>query len=66
MPALLGALGPAAKLLGSLVMELLLALITKSFLKKVLITVLEKLVKQTESDIDDKVLAAAKEAWEAE
>jgi hypothetical protein len=55
-----------AKMIGSLALELLMTLITKEFLKKIIILVLEKVVKKTESDIDDKVLAAAKEAWEKE
>ncbi len=54
------------KLLGSLLVELGMALVTKKLLKKVIILILEKLVKRTESDLDDKVLEAAKEAWSEE
>ena len=44
-------------------MSLFTALMTEAFLKKALVMGLEKLVKKTASDIDDKLLAEAKKSW---
>lgn len=49
--------------LGKIGLSMLMSLITESFLKQALILGLEKLVKRTESDLDDKLLKAAEEAW---
>lgn len=54
---------PVLKVLGSVLMGMFTALMTESFLKKALVMGLEKLVKKTESDADDKLLAEAKKAW---
>jgi hypothetical protein len=51
------------KVLGSVLMSLFTALMTEAFLKKALVMGLEKLVKKTASDTDDKLLAEAKKAW---
>lgn len=50
--------------LGKTVLSLLTALLTEKFLKKAIIASLEKLVDKTQSDFDNQLLAAAKEAWE--
>lgn len=39
------------------------ALLTETFLKQALVVGLEKLVKRTATDADDKLLAAAKKSW---
>ncbi len=52
-----------AGIAGKLAMSLLMSLLTESFLKKALIIGLEKVVKLTASDVDDKLLKAAEEAW---
>lgn len=57
------ALLPVLAVLGKIAMSLLMSLMTEAFLKKALLVGLEKLVKRTESDADDKLLEAAKEAW---
>ena len=49
--------------LGKVGMSLVMSLMTEAFIKKLLVAALEYLVKKTESDVDDKVLAAAKESW---
>jgi hypothetical protein len=54
---------PVLKVLGSVLMGLFTALMSEAFLKKALVLGLEKLVKRTESDIDDKLLVEAKKAW---
>lgn len=56
MPAILKVIGVSLANLGA-------ALITEAFLKKIIIIALEKLVKKTETDVDDKILQLAKEAW---
>ena len=53
------------KMLLSTLASMAMSLVTKNFLKKIIIFGLEKIVKATESDADDKLLQAAKEAWEA-
>lgn len=42
---------------------MLLSLLTEGFLKGVIIVALEKLVKKTDTDIDDNLLDSVKEAW---
>lgn len=49
--------------LGKIGISLLMSLLTETFLKQALILGLEKLVKLTASDLDDKLLQAAEEAW---
>lgn len=60
MPLLLA---PLFKVLGSVLMSLFTGLLTEAFLRKALVLGLEKLVKRTESDVDDKLLAEAKKSW---
>jgi hypothetical protein len=50
--------------LGKVLLGLFTSLLTEKFLKKTIIAVLEKVVDRTQSDLDNKILAAAKEAWE--
>jgi len=61
MPALIPLLATA---LGKSLLSLLMALLTEKFLKKGIIAVLEEIADKTQSDLDNKLLAAAKEAWE--
>jgi hypothetical protein len=49
--------------LGKVGISLLMSLLTETFIKKALIAALEQLVKKTQSDLDDRLLSAAKEAW---
>jgi hypothetical protein len=56
---LLGMLSAAGKVL----LSMLTALFTEKFLKTAIIAGLEKLSAKTQNDLDDKLLAAAKEAW---
>jgi len=49
--------------LGKVLLSMFTALFTEKFLKVAIIHGLEKLVTRTQSDLDDKLLAAAKEAW---
>ncbi len=51
-------------LLLSVIVDLAMSLVAKTFVRKTIILVLERLVKMTETDLDDQVLAAAREAWE--
>lgn len=44
-------------------MSMLTSLMTEKFLKKAIIAGLEKVVDKTKSDLDDRLLAYAKEAW---
>ena len=64
MPAVLmtvlTALGAA---LGKTLLHLLTSLMTEKFFKTAIVAGLEKLVKRTQNDLDDKLLQAAKEAW---
>lgn len=48
---------------GKVLLSLLTSLLTEKFIKKTIIAVLEKVVDKTQSDLDNKILAAAKEAW---
>lgn len=49
--------------LGGIGMHMLMSLMTETFLKKALIIGLEKLAAKTATDSDDKLVAAAKDAW---
>lgn len=60
MPTWILALAAAA---GHAGLQLLTSLVTEAFLKRAIVLALEKAAARTESDIDDKLLAAAKEAW---
>lgn len=65
MPALLKTLlMTILTAVGKTLMTMLTALMTEKFLKKAIIEGLERLSAKTKSDLDDKLLAAAKEAWE--
>lgn len=59
----MGILLPILSTLGGVAIHMLTSLLTEAFLKRALLIALEKLVKKTESDADDKLLEAAKEAW---
>jgi hypothetical protein len=48
---------------GKSLLAMLMSLLTERFLKKSIIAVLEELADKTQSDLDNKLLAAAKEAW---
>lgn len=61
MPAILTIILSA---LGKTLLTMLTALMTEKFLKTAIIAGLEKLATRTKSDLDDRLLAAAKEAWE--
>lgn len=50
--------------LGKTLLGLLMSLLTERFLKKAIIASLEKIVDRTQNDLDNKILSAAKEAWE--
>lgn len=51
-------------LLPKVFISLASSLLTEAFLKKMIIFALEKLVKKTETDVDDKLLQEAKKVWE--
>jgi len=64
MPAILvTVLSTLGAALGRTLLHLLTSLMTETFFKKAIVASLEKLVKRTQSDLDDQLLAAAKEAW---
>ena len=64
MPAILvTVLSTLGAALGRTLLHLLTSLMTEAFFKKAIVASLEKLVKRTQSDLDDQLLAAAKEAW---
>lgn len=50
---------------GAVAIKMLVQLATESFIKKAVILCLEKIANLTETEVDNKLLAAAKEAWEA-
>lgn len=51
--------------LGRVLLSMFTSLLTEKFLKKAIIAGLEKVVDRTASDLDNQLLAAAKEAWQA-
>lgn len=51
------------KMVGSTLISMAMSLITKNFIKKLIIAALEKIVAATESDVDNKLLEEAKKAW---
>lgn len=50
--------------LGKTLMAMLTSLMTEKFLKKSIILGLEKVATKTKSDLDDRLLQYAKEAWD--
>ena len=56
---ILGVIATVGKVLVNLVAQLA----TQQFVKDAVIIGLEKLVKKTESDVDDRLLNAAKKSW---
>ena len=52
-----------AKVAGSILIKLATALATEAFLKEMIIIVLTKIVKRTESEVDDRILLEAMKAW---
>jgi len=48
---------------GKVLLSMITALFTEKFLKTAIVNGLEKLAAKTQSDLDDKLLTAAKEAW---
>lgn len=53
----------AVSAVGKVLLKMLMSLLTEAFIKDAVILGLEKLVKKTASDIDDKLLTDAKDAW---
>lgn len=60
MPIVLTAMLTA---LGKVLLSMFTALFTEKFLKIAIVSGLEKIASKTQSELDDKLLAAAKEAW---
>lgn len=60
MQPILMTLGTA---LGKVMLSMVTALFTETFLKKAIVYGLEKIAKKSQTDLDDKLLQAAKEAW---
>ena len=52
--------------LGGILLGMGMSLLTEKVIKSLIVLGLEKLVKKTESDADDKVLQEAKKAWGVE
>lgn len=48
---------------GKVLVNLVAQLATQQFVKDAVVIGLEKLVKKTESDVDDRLLNAAKKSW---
>jgi hypothetical protein len=51
--------------LGKVLLSLATSLLTEVVIKKVTILLLEKIAAKTENELDNQLLAIAKEAWEA-
>lgn len=65
-PAILTGIATAlGGLLGKAALSMLTALLTETVLKKSIILLLEKVANKTENELDNQLLAIAKEAWEA-
>lgn len=60
MPAIFAVLGTA---LGKVLLSMLTSLFTEKFLKVAIVHSLEKLAAKTQTNYDDQLLTAAKEAW---
>lgn len=56
-------LAPLLSTLGTTLISMLASLLTEKFLKKAAIVALEKIAASTETDVDNKLLEAAVEAW---
>jgi hypothetical protein len=54
---------PVLTTLGRIALSMLASLLTEAFIKRTVVLVLERLVARTESDIDNRILDAAKDAW---
>jgi hypothetical protein len=63
MPAWLLGVGAT---LGGVLVKMAAQLVTEAFLKRAIISGLEAAVKRSETEEDDKLLKAAKEAWGVE
>lgn len=50
-------------ILGKIAVSLLMSLATESFIKAFVIAGLEWAAKQSENDVDDKIVQSVKEAW---
>ena len=48
---------------GAVVVKMLMQLLTESFLRKAVVLGLERLANLTETDVDNQLVRAAKEAW---
>lgn len=65
-PAALAAIAAAVGgVLGKVLLSLLTSLLTEPVLKRVIILLLEKVSAKTENDLDNQLLAIAKEAWQS-
>ena len=62
LKSLLVALGGAA---GKVLLSLVTSLITEAVMKRVIILLLEKVSAKTANELDNQLLAIAKEAWQA-
>jgi len=51
---------------GTTVVNMLMKLLTEAFIRKVVILGMERVVLLTETDVDNQLLRAAKEAWQIE
>jgi hypothetical protein len=60
----MGILMPILGTLGTVALHMLTQLMTEKVLKKMIILGLEKLAARTQTDVDDQLVKAAKEAWE--
>jgi hypothetical protein len=54
---------PVLAIVGKILLSLVTSLLTETFIKKAVVLTLEKLAARTQTDADDKLLKAAKEAW---
>jgi uncharacterized membrane protein len=64
-PALLAAIATTVGgVFGKVLLSLLTTLLTETVLKRVIILLLEKVSSKTANDLDNQLLAIAKEAWE--
>lgn len=50
-------------LVGGVLLNMLMGLLTEKFLKKLIISALQYIVSKTETDVDNQLLKAAEEAW---
>ncbi len=65
-PAVLATIAAAVGgAVGKVLLSLATSLLTETVLKRVIILLLEKVSAKTENDLDNQLLAIAKEAWEA-